>query len=246
MLHMFSQYHKLDILLLQEHNCKDVNKLKYLSQMYNIIFNPSVCLKGGTCILIRKKLDFVIKNVERSGDSRVCSVQGIVYGCKINLVNVYAHSGTSSTQQRDAFFRDELHYYLRFNNMNTILGGDWNCVLSPRDVSNNNDSLVSKSLHKLVRDLRFCDMWFLCNRDIKYTYVRNDYGSRIDRLYCQELNNSIITCETFPLSFSDHSAVISKVKINQNIKMGRYYWRLNVKILEDSEIKEKFIILWNF
>ena len=246
MLHMFSLYHKLDILLIQEHNCKDESKMNYLSEMYDIIFNPSVCLKGGTCILIRKKLDFVIKNVERSGDSRICAVQGIVHGCKINIVNVYAHSGTSSSQQREVFFRDELPYYLRFNNMNTILGGDFNSVISPRDVSNNSDSLVSKSLHKLIRDLRFCDLWFLCNRNIKYTYVRNDYGSRIDRLYCQELNNRIITCEVFPVSFSDHSSVISKVKINQNIKMGNYYWRLNVKLLDDAEIKEKFITLWRF
>ena len=56
---------------------------------YDIIFNPSLCLKGGTCILINKKLDFTIKHVEKSGDSRICAVQGYIHGVKIYLVNVY-------------------------------------------------------------------------------------------------------------------------------------------------------------
>lgn len=236
----------MDIILLQEHNVKDIEKVHYLSDRYVIIFNHSICLKGGTCILIRKGLDFNIKHVERSGDSRICSVYGDIHGSKIRILNVYAPSGKNLAKEREEFFDNELPYYLRFDNSQTVLGGDWNCVLSPRDVSNGNDLLVSKSPLKLVRDLRFNDTWFLHNRQPQYTFVRNNYGSRIDRFYCQALKTNVNSCEIIPVSFSDHSAVMIDVKVNPAIKVGKCYWKLNTNLLHDEDIREKFKKLWIF
>ena len=65
MLCSFSDYNKIDILMLQEHNVKDVKELLYFYDKFTIILNPSSCRKGGTCILIKKKFDFIVKHIEK-------------------------------------------------------------------------------------------------------------------------------------------------------------------------------------
>ena len=46
----------IDIALLQEHNIKYRTKIEYLLEFYNVILNKSILLKGGTMILIDKRL----------------------------------------------------------------------------------------------------------------------------------------------------------------------------------------------
>ena len=53
----FIKMHHLDILMLQEHNLHDKDKLcKELLDICHIHLNLAICLKGGTAILINKKL----------------------------------------------------------------------------------------------------------------------------------------------------------------------------------------------
>ena len=196
--------------------------------------------------MIKKSVDFTIKHVEKSGDSRICSVQGEIYGSTIRIINVYSPSGHNQMREREEFFEKELPYYLRFNNSQTIVGGDWNCVLSTRDVSNGNESLVSKSLLRLFRNIRFSDIWFLHNRAPQYTYIRTNYGSRIDRVYCQNLKDNVISCEVLPVSFSDHAAVMTKIKVKPNINIGSSFWKLNTNLLKDEGVKERFRLLWGY
>lgn len=42
-------YYKIDILMLQEHNVKDLNTLSHLDNFTEIILNPTVNIKGDTC-----------------------------------------------------------------------------------------------------------------------------------------------------------------------------------------------------
>ena len=65
-------YNKIDIMLLQEHNIRDSNKISSkINDKYEIILNLAINHKGGTAIIIDRKLDFKIKNHEMSADSRI-------------------------------------------------------------------------------------------------------------------------------------------------------------------------------
>ena len=79
LLHDFMIQHKIDILLIQEHNIREDGKVKYLENYYKILMNKSINFKGGTCILIKKNIDCDIERVEMSADSRVnsaiCNIQ---------------------------------------------------------------------------------------------------------------------------------------------------------------------------
>ena len=118
-----------------EHNIKDENKIKFLFDNYLVFLNKSINLKGGTMILIDKSIECNIVKVEMSPDSRILSVICTINGVKMQLINVYAHSGNNMNVARDELFEKDLVYYLRHNIPVSYMSGDWNCILSDRDVS---------------------------------------------------------------------------------------------------------------
>ena len=244
LVHQFIIQHKIHVLFMQEHNIKVDNKIDFLMDNYLVFLNKSINIKGGTLILIDKSIDCRVDKIEMSPDSRILSIICTIYGVKMQLINVYAHSGNSMNTARDELFEKDLMYYLRHNISNSYLSGDWNCVLSDRDVSRPGTVQVSKSLTKLIRDARFSDVWHVQNRNIEYTYVRENYGSRIDRIYCNN-RESIKGSNVTHISFSDHSAVMVDIMLDSKIKRGKYYWKLNVGLLDDAEVAYNFKIFWD-
>ena len=243
LLHQFIIQHKIHVLFIQEHNIKEDNKINFLKDNYLVFLNKTVNAKGGTMILIDKSLECKIDKVEMSPDSRIISIVCTIHGIKMQLVNVYAHSGTSMNAARDELFEKDLVYYLRHNIPNSYMSGDWNCILSNRDVSRPGAVQISKSLTKLIRDARFSDVWHIHNRNIEYTYIRENYGSRIDRIYCTN-RDSIKGSNVTHVSLSDHSAVLVDISLDSKIKRGKYYWKLNVALLDDDEVCHIFELFW--
>ena len=71
-----AKYYKIDILLLQEHNIRKENILcNEILDAYHFEINYSIALKGGTAIMINKRLPYNIVAVEKSADSRIISVK---------------------------------------------------------------------------------------------------------------------------------------------------------------------------
>ena len=157
----FIKLHKLDIILIQEHNIHDKGKLcKELLDICHVFLNLAINLKGGTAILVNKKLNCNVISVEMSADSRIISCKLYIYNQTIQIINVYAESG-SSTVERENMFQNDLLFYLRHNLNNVILGGDWNCVLSRRDTES--DSVhVSKALTNTIKCL--VKRWVVCEK----------------------------------------------------------------------------------
>ena len=245
LLHAFINQHKLDIVYLQEHNIREDGKNIFLEKYYKIIMNKSIDIKGGTCILIKRSLNCKIERIEMSADSRITSAICNLQNKKIHLLNIYAQAGNNFYAAREEFFDQELPYYLRHHTSNTFMGGDFNTVLSLNDVSNNMPSHLSKTLLKLVRQSRMVDAWWVHNNHVQYSYVRQNYGSRIDRFYINNKDN-INSSKIIHCSFSDHSAIIINVNINENITIGKSYWKLNTSLLTDENVKENFANYWEY
>lgn len=240
----FIKYNNVDILLIQEHNirgpgviCKELNEFCFVS------INYANCLKGGTAILINRKLPFVVLSDEKSGDSRIISMKIKIYDQMLHLINIYAHSGKEKTIDRDNLFKNELLYYLRNNLQNTLIGGDWNCVLSERDTSSD-EVTVSKSLLNTVRTLNLKDAWHLKHKHVEYTYVRNNYGTRIDRFYVKDMAKFVTNIKTIHVNFSDHSCVSIEINLPDIPQQGWGYWKLNTTLLKNVDIKERFKTEW--
>lgn len=240
----FCKLHKIDVLMIQEHNIRDKNKLcKEILKYFHVSINLAVALKGGTAIFINKKLPLEVVSCENLANSRVMSMKVKIYNQLIHFINIYANSGTNFSKERDELFKNDILFYLRNNLNNTILGGDWNCVLSQRDTESSSTH-ISKALTYMIRSIQFKDAWFIKNRNIEYTYFRNNHGSRLDRFYVKDIGNYVRNINVIHVSFSDHSSVMMKLELPNIPKIGKYYWKLNVELLDRKDIKEKFNIEW--
>ena len=240
----FMRFHKIDIMLIQEHNIRDIKAIgSDLNDFCHVSLNLSICHKGGTGILICKSLPFEIINEEKSAESRIMSMKIKIYDQFIHLVNVYAHSGSRSSE-RDNLFKNDLIYYLRNCLQNTYIGGDWNCVLSERDKSSDNTT-ISNTLLNTVRSLNLKDVWFLKHKNIEYTFIRNNFGSRIDRAYVKDLANCVQNVKIIHVNFSDHSCVWTEFNIKNISQKGKGFWKLNISLLDDVNIKNSFKMQWN-
>ena len=72
----FVKYNKIDILLLQEHNIRKENVIcKEILDEYNFEINYAISLKGGTAIMITKRMPIEIINIEKSANSRIISLE---------------------------------------------------------------------------------------------------------------------------------------------------------------------------
>ena len=241
----FMNYRKVDILLIQEHNIREMKVIcKELNESYHILMNLSIAHKGGTAIFIDKRLNCNVRNYEMSADSRIISAHLDFYGKVIHIVNIYAPSGGKNSD-RDNFFKDDLIFYLRNSLENSIIGGDFNCITSNRD-SSSNSTHVCKVLLENLRALYLKDVWFIENRNrpIEYTYIRDHYGSRLDRIYVKSLSNHVNNVKVCHVNFSDHSAIQMKLDLPNVPKIGRFYWKMNVSLLDLPQIKSSFIAEW--
>ena len=239
----FFKYNKIDVILIQEHNIRKENMIcDELLNEYHVEINYAIAHKGGTAIMITKRKPIVILNLEKSANSRIMSLRIKLYDQMFHFVNVYAHAGDN--KERELLFANDLPYYLRNSLRNTIIGGDFNCVLSERDTEAKK-ATISKSLTNMVRTIQMKDLWFSKNKKIEYTFVRTNYGSRIDRLYGKDMYNNVVAIKTIHVNFSDHSCVCCNIETDNIPKSGKFYWKLNTSLLELEDITNLFQTEWD-
>ena len=239
----FMKYNRITVLLVQEHNIRNIDAIcSELNDFCEIVINPAIAHKGGTAILIDKRISFSILNVEKSANSRIISLKISIYSKIVHLINIYAHA--SCKKDREELFNKDLIYYLRNNLENTIIAGDWNCVISQRDTESRN-SHISKALLNLVNSLNLKDIWFKDNNVIEYTYVRENFGSRIDRIYVKNIFiNHVKHVNIVHTNLSDHSCVKFALDLPNIPKQGKYFWKLNVSLLNLPDVNVKFRNRW--
>ena len=186
-----------------------------------------------------------VVNYEMDVKGHILSAQCSLFDTVFQLINVYAPSVNSGKKDREDLFQNDLLYFARKNLKNLILGGDWNCTTSQRDCSNLDNNLVSKSLIQLKNILKLKDVWLLTNNVVEYTYIRHNYGSRLDRIYVKDLQHNVTESRNVPVSWSDHNVLRACIKLERNISYGKSYWKLNCSVVTQSIVHDNFIEMWN-
>jgi exonuclease III len=117
---------------------------------YDIYHNDGTTMRG-TTILLRQAL--LIENVHK-----IPSGHAISFECSgLKLVNVYAPSGSARQNERETFFNTESPAFLYTAPSHTIIGGYFNCVLSPEDTIG--PFQPSTAISKIVTRLALVDTW---------------------------------------------------------------------------------------
>ena len=196
--------------------------------------------------MIRKNAGIFVIKVDYHDSSRIINIRINIKDNIYQLLNVYGHSGSNLKTERELLFSHELLFYLQNNLENVILGGDLNCIIRDIDAYNTYSYLKSESLKKIVSDLKLVDVHNVNGVQIpQYTFIKQGYGSRIDRFYVNKLKHHILDFETIPVSFTDHHAVLFKLNIPIVQKIARKsYWKFNNSFVDDKEIYALFKKSW--
>ena len=194
---------------------------------------------SGTAILVRKSVE--TRDCLKCPSGRIISI--VVDN--INFVNFYGHAGSQHRAERDDLFEIQTVKHMGKTAVsNTIIGGDFNCILEDDDTRGNFKN-ISRGLKTLTNlfDLKDVELK-LKGQNKQFTFFRNDSASRIDRFYAsKQILTKISKFDTRAIPFSDHHAIFFNYQIDANQRFpafGRGYWKIKDFLLQDDELSLQF------
>ena len=233
--------HKCDVALLQETHCTESMQLIWTQEWGGKgFFNNGTSDSRGVCILVRRGLDFEVKEIRKDDQGRFIFIRAVFEGGIILLGNVYCPN------------RDEIESIMRINDWpseiqtdNIILAGDFNVTLDPnRDRGGQQQGAVrdycrqrSRALKETLEEFQLVDVWRRLNPEVlQFTFRRDSSMSRLDYFFISEnlcLPGSPVECSIMPHFLSDHRAL--QLMVNpQGQARGPGYWKFNNLLLGDD------------
>ena len=242
----FLQSNKIDILNCQEINIKedDFSQNSFVTSSYEIISNNALN-KYGTCCFISS--DFTAENIKMDTGGRV-----IKFDLEnITFCNIYLPSGNSANARssRENYLSETLPSILINSQDNGCIGGDWNCISSNLDATNNVSSKMSPSLKKLIKNFSWVDSFrSLHPQDLEYSHyydnaVHGQGATRIDRMY-HHGEIIIIKAEYVPVPFSDHFGLVITISVPECLSRlaspkSKPLFKANPDVVTDSLFQQR-------
>lgn len=169
----------------------------------------------------------------------------------ISYVNVYAYSGNNNKHERNIMFSETLFRNLSTKSLLPVLVGDFNCILSNLDTTDNFNQKYCQALKDLVQTLDYTDGFRkLYPNNLEYTFLRKNCApSRLDRVYlpCHLEDKLVSICHKQTLS--DHRLVSFDLDLDSvpdRPVRHSAYWKLNISILKHRDFEQNFLKLWQF
>lgn len=172
-LEQFIHQNDIDILLVQEVTNNIIQNIRGYTSYLNV-----GTTKRGTAIIVKDPLTITDISTLPSG-------RGMAAKCKgIWIINIYAPSGAAKRQERENFYNMDVAYLLRGLQTPMLLGGDFNCVISPDDCTGGYN--YSRNLDLLLKGFGLKDAWQGQPHSRAYTHYTYQGAARLDRIYITE------------------------------------------------------------
>uniref|UniRef100_A0A8C5DIG8 Reverse transcriptase domain-containing protein n=1 Tax=Gouania willdenowi TaxID=441366 RepID=A0A8C5DIG8_GOUWI len=235
-LHDYTNKQKI---LQAETHLNDEEHKKYRREWVGqIFFSSHSTNKRGVVILLHKNLPFTVTASFKDTEGRFVLVKGILHGEVIVLGNVYGPN-----IQDEAFYASLLRHLADMDCPNIIIGGDFNCALSPkmdRLPPHANASKNAKAVLNINREFDLVDIWRHYNPLSKqYTFHSQPHlsASRIDYIFVSRCLLGLVEHTDIGLiALSDHAPVVMAVHPPRPSERS-FSWRMNATLLMD----EKFV-----
>lgn len=206
-------------------NCLDHGSLRY--------FFPHTHqdVGGGVAILFHKSVQFSVCSKYADNEGRFILINGTLSGVMISLFNIYAPNETNTR------FMNKMFSLINEKAQGRLLmGGDFNCVLSPLDrnpFSHKPLSIMSKALKNNCVELGMIDIWrhpYPRDRDFTfYSHPHNSY-SRVDYFFVSGVEaHRVIDCKIHNITLSDHVPV--SLVWDMEGDAPTKFWQLNTSLL---------------
>ena len=247
----------VDVILLQEtHTTTETSEQykaewKRLRKNHDSRWNSGTSRSCGVAVLINNKRSIQILNTSFDSAGRILTIQASINDDIYQFQSLYAPTRPGS---RPLFF-EELQDYL-FPDGEIIIGGDFNMV---EDVNIDRAGGTPTSAHEkgknelshLKLQSNISDIWRQKSKNVReYTWSSPDnlIHSRIERIYISNTLQPSFLRQTHLLnSFSDHKTLSLTLQLQNNIRRGEGYWKLNVSLLKNTEyckLIEDFLKEW--
>ena len=242
----FLKFYDIDILNCQEINIDSdsFNVCNYITSSYEIIHN-NASNRYGTCSLVASHFNFDNIRCDTNGRAIFFDIAETTFG------NVYLPCGNDKVMRglRENYCAEEIPQLLINCKSMGCVGGDWNSIISQEDATKNSSSKLSPSLKRLAKTFSWTDSFRKLHPNSQvYSryYDHNKYGegaTRIDRQYSWG-NIEIIEAKYVGLAFSDHQALIVKIRIpNFSDKLvcpkSRPRFKANPEVVQDPVFNER-------
>ena len=233
-----------DILCLQDtHWLTDEVKLIKQTWLGECILNGVRTNSRGVAILLGKKFDYKLQNVDRDENGNLLSIVLKTFELKILIINIYAPNNDCPI-----FFESVKTRIENTEHDHCIICGDFNLVLNPNLDSHNyknvNNPNARKTLIQVMNSLSLKDPFRILNKDLRrYTWHRKNpiRHARLDFfLISQNLLDFVEKCNIKPGYRSDHSNIELLLTFNR-FERGRGIWKFNSSLLKDKD----YLILIN-
>ena len=192
-------------------------------------------------ILLYLKLDYQIDEEVRDKNGRFLSAKIALDDCQIVLVNAYA---PNDINQQVLSFKELQKLLGKFAQEMMIIGGDFNCALSPSDKEGGNPTSkklpVISEIDNLCHLYSLCDVWRFLNPNARQFTWRNKsfkVQCRLDYfLVSKQLSSTTINSDILFAPDTDHSAIQLHL-LSEDLKQqkGPGFWKFNSSLLEDKQ-----------
>ncbi|BFZ21637.1 hypothetical protein BsWGS_24676 [Bradybaena similaris] len=253
-IHSLSQIYRPDYILLQETNIHSHSHAKHITTQLGLQhsdFSLAVQRVGtGTCILqTSDRWEIVRTHRDDQGSTNIIQITNNIH--TYTIANIHA----PPNRRNQPSFYDKLDTLLAdtFRGQNLILAGDFNCVLTEKDVIG---GTVRAQLHKVSGE-SFTQLDILSNiidthsltdafrhihpnsTETTHKDISINRSARIDRFYTP-ITHHISRCRHLPetLDFTDHKGVLLEIspKNTQTQPSKRSpHWKFNNTLLQDTE-----------
>uniref|UniRef100_A0A3Q3FF70 exodeoxyribonuclease III n=1 Tax=Labrus bergylta TaxID=56723 RepID=A0A3Q3FF70_9LABR len=190
---------KIQVTFLQETHLTDEEHKKYLREWVGQVhFSSYSTNKRGVIILLHRNLPFTVTASFQDTEGRIVLVKGVLFGEDVLLGNIYAPNA-----QDGAFFALLFSQLAEMDCPNMIIGGDFNCSLSPsldRLPPQNSQSSNARAVLNIIKEFDLLDVWRHFNPLSKgYTFqsLPHSSASRIDYIFVSKCVLNLILLDHF-------------------------------------------------
>ena len=217
-----------------------------------IFFSHGSTNSRGVMIGYHENENFNAKKISRDKDGRILIINAEIGDDAFVLINFY-NSNTEKEQLKTLSTLEQLlDEFSIESTQNIIFAGDFNlCFNLLLESSGGNPSLKNKSISKVLQiceKFDLSDIWRIRNPLCKrFTFRKNHFSGFLQRrldffFISNSLQESIKKTDILPSFCSDHSPIFISFQKNQDITLGKHFWKFNNSLIQDdkylSEMKQ--------
>ena len=239
----FFDYFKLmecDIVFVQEAHITTTKEAKLWEKEWGgkAFWGFGTTRSCGVGILIKKDMNMQIEKFLLDNNGRFIILDCIINSVQIKMVNVYC----PNNPKRRMEFIDQIQFYLH-GNQNIIMGGDFNCVEFDKDKIGNIEfgNEGKKQIQDIKDNFHIKESFrtlYPNHRVFSWQNETKNIKSRIDRIYMsKQFNDGLIEAGYNIWNLSDHAIHSLTFMLKESDRKGTGYWKCNVKLLNNDEVK---------